>query len=232
MLNFIMRIIFVRHGHPNYRKDCLTEEGHAHAEAAALRLKDEGITEIHSSSCGRAVETAEHTAAHLGLSVTAHDFMREIGWGSVDGSELYMKGNPWHTIDAMILQGQPLSNPNWRTEEPFCRNETVQYIDRVGEGIDEWLKTLGYEREGEFYRVTGTNTDRTVAMFSHGGSSCAALSHMFNIPFPLFCCSLTPGLTGITIVKLSDEVGTLAAPRMELANDGRHIVQVEQVPSR
>ena len=32
-----MRIIFVRHGHPNYRKDCLTELGHAHAEAAPSR---------------------------------------------------------------------------------------------------------------------------------------------------------------------------------------------------
>ena len=33
-----MRIVFVRHGHPNYEKDCLTELGHRHAEAAALRL--------------------------------------------------------------------------------------------------------------------------------------------------------------------------------------------------
>jgi len=35
-----MRIIFVRHGHPNYEKDCLTELGHRQAEAAAQRLKD------------------------------------------------------------------------------------------------------------------------------------------------------------------------------------------------
>ena len=66
-------------------------------------------------------ETAEHTAAHLNLTVTPHDFMREIGWGSVDGSELYMNGHPWHTIDDMIRRGVPLNNPAWRTEEPFCR---------------------------------------------------------------------------------------------------------------
>ena len=39
-----MRIIFVRHGHPNYVNDCLTELGHKHAAAAAERLKDEGIS--------------------------------------------------------------------------------------------------------------------------------------------------------------------------------------------
>jgi glycosyltransferase involved in cell wall biosynthesis len=38
-----MRIVFVRHGHPNYADDCLTELGHEHAEAASLRLLNEGI---------------------------------------------------------------------------------------------------------------------------------------------------------------------------------------------
>ena len=34
----MMRIIFVRHGHPDYIKNCLTEIGHKQAEAAAQRL--------------------------------------------------------------------------------------------------------------------------------------------------------------------------------------------------
>ena len=58
-----MRIIFVRHGHPNYEKDCLTELGHLHAQAAAKRLEEETIAEVHSSSCGRAAETAGYIAA-------------------------------------------------------------------------------------------------------------------------------------------------------------------------
>ena len=49
------------------------------------------------------------------------------------------------------------------------------------------LEELGYTREGKYYRVTGEDTEKTVAMFSHGGASSAALSHMFNIPFPQFC---------------------------------------------
>ena len=53
-----MRIVFVRHGHPNYEKDCLTDLGRLHAAAAAERLAAEGITEIYSSTCGRAYETS------------------------------------------------------------------------------------------------------------------------------------------------------------------------------
>ena len=73
-----MKIVFVRHGHPNYEKDCLTELGHEQAKAAAERLKDEKFDMIFSSSCGRAYETACHIAAFHGKEVQKLDFMREI----------------------------------------------------------------------------------------------------------------------------------------------------------
>lgn len=41
-----MRIIFVRHGHPNYDLDCLTSLGHKHGDAVAERLKDEPVEKI------------------------------------------------------------------------------------------------------------------------------------------------------------------------------------------
>ena len=38
-----MRIIFIRHGAPDYARDCLTETGRIQAAAAAERLAGEGI---------------------------------------------------------------------------------------------------------------------------------------------------------------------------------------------
>lgn len=227
-----MRIIFVRHGHPNYRNDCLTELGHVQAAAAAERLMSEGITEIHSSSCGRAYETAKHTADKLGLTVTQHDFIREIGWGSVvEGEELFKNGHPWFTVDEMLAQGKEIMNPDWRNTEEFCRNKVVWHVDQVCEGIDKWMSGLGYEREGAYYRVTGENTDRTVAMFSHAGSSSAALSRILNLPFIYMCYTMPPNFTGITVLILSDEKGALTAPKIELLNDAKHIEACEQIIS-
>ena len=71
-----MRIVFVRHGHPNYENDCLTPLGRQHAEAAAERLMEENIQRIYSSTCGRALETAAPLAAKTGLEVIHCDFMR------------------------------------------------------------------------------------------------------------------------------------------------------------
>ena len=71
-----MRIIFVRHGHPDYDKDCLTELGHKQAIAAAQRLKNEKIDRVFSSSCGRAAETAEHIAKFHNKEVELCYFMQ------------------------------------------------------------------------------------------------------------------------------------------------------------
>lgn len=228
-----MRIVFVRHGHPNYKNDCLTELGHVHAEAAAERLMGEGICEIHASSCGRAMETARHTADRLGLDVVSHDFMREISWGSGDGTELFKNGHPWYTADEMVRQGENLMQTDWTEKAPFLGNsKVILSAAKVAEGIDRWLSALGYEREGSFYRVAAeADTDRTVAMFSHAGSSSAALAHMTGLPFPYLCAAMAPGYTAVTIITLSDVQGELTIPRFEIANDSRHIQACETIIS-
>lgn len=225
-----MRIIFVRHGHPNYATDSLTELGHKQAEAAALRLSSEQIDRVFSSSCGRAHQTAEYIAKARGMEVELLDFMREISWGSVDESELYNNGHPWRTVEKMVGEQQSLLSPDWREEEPFVRNKIVPLADRVGENLDAWLATLGYTREGDYYRVGKPQYD-TIVLASHGGSSSAALAHLFCLPLPFLCYAICPAYTAITIVTLRGEEGSLISPRFELVNDARHIqgITVENV---
>ena len=217
-----MRIIFVRHGHPDYAHDCLTPLGHQHAAAAAERLRHEGITEIYSSTCGRAYETAGHLAEVLQLPIVKCDFMREISWGAADDQPLWENGHPWSTADRMVAQGESLLSPGWMTQEPFRRNIVVGYAQRIADDVDAWLQGLGYTREGLYYRVTG-DTCKTIAAFGHGGASAALLSHLFNLPFPFVCTAMGPDYTGITVVTLPDTSGALVTPRFELMNDARHI---------
>ena len=218
-----MRIVFVRHGEPDYAHDCLTETGKKQAAAAAERLREEGIDEIWSSPLGRAAETAEATSIALGLPVRTLDFMRELDWGSRDGSPLFSDGHPWNISDELARQGIDLSAPGWR-EHPFYRNNRVcDSVDRVEKGIDEWLLNLGYKREGSYYRcVRNDEAQRTVALFSHGGSSAAAMGHMLNLPFPYACALFHIYFTGITILRLDRRPGTMTLPALELGNDARH----------
>lgn len=218
-----MKIILVRHGHPDYVNDCLTELGHEQAEKAALRLENEGIQQIFSSPFGRAQETARHTADRLGLSVNTVDFMREIKWGSADGSTVYCDGHPWDTSLYALSLGHSLMDESWTQDELFRHNVVFSELQRVAQQSDEWLLSLGYRREGTNYRVVGTDTDRTIALFSHGGSSSALLSRLLNLPFFYLCRVICPDFTAITVLSLSDVHDTITAPMIELANDSRHI---------
>lgn len=221
-----MRIIFVRHGHPNYINDCLTELGHKHAAVAAERLKDEGISEIYSSTCGRAYETAEYTAKQYGLPIAKCEFMREISWGSVDNEPIIFDGHPWSTVDDMVAKGESILNSDWASQEPFVHNKMVGYVRNISVSLDEWLKMLGYTREGLYYRVTGLSTNKTIAAFGHGGAGSAIFSHLFNLPYPFVCTTLNQDYTGITIVELPDTPGALVKPRFEIMNDARHIKEL------
>jgi len=216
-----LKIIFVRHGHPNYEKNCLTELGHKHAAAAAERLKNDGIEEIYSSPYGRAVETAEHTARALGLEVRILDFMHEIVWGE-PGGKPYEGGHPWSTADEMAKRGDDLLDPNWQENSLFKGNQLIKHNEWLSAELDKWLETMGYTREGNAYRVRG-NTKRTVALFSHGGSSVSAIAHLMNLPYPFAIYTINPDYTAIIEVDFSDEEGTLTVPKFGLVHDAKHI---------
>ena len=219
-----MRIVFVRHGEPDYTHDCLTEQGKLQARAAAERLREEGIEEIFSSPLGRAAETAAAAAELLKLPVKTLDYMRELHWGSTDGTQLPSDGHPWDLADLMAGEGWDLTNPGWREHPYFRNNRVTENADMVARKTDEWLLSLGYERNGAFYRcIRPDDRQKTVALFSHGGSSAAAMGHILNLPFPYACGLFHLEFTGITVIRLDRNPGQQRLPCLELANDGRHI---------
>jgi probable phosphoglycerate mutase len=221
-----MRIIIVRHGEPDYQKDCLTGTGRIQAARAAQRLRGEGIEEIWSSTMGRAYETAEATADLLGLPIRKLECMRELYWGSIDRPELYQDGHPWDTVDQMARSGVDLTDKDWRKGPYFCNNRVVESVGIVEKGIDEWLASLGYERNGSYYRhLKAEDKHRSIALFCHGGSSSAMIGHILNLPFPYVCAMLHVEFTGITILRFERREGACTLPCLELANDWKHILE-------
>ena len=121
-----MRILFIRHGEPDYENDTLTETGFKQAQLAAQRLKDEGIEEIWSSTQGRAVNAAKFTADLLGLPIKTTDFIREITWGSTNGEELFAGGHPWDIADEMARRGMELNDPDLRMKSQILCGSTLK----------------------------------------------------------------------------------------------------------
>ena len=73
-----MTLIFIRHGDPDYKNDCLTEKGRREAELLALRTEKWQVDGIYVSPMGRARETAQPCLSRMGRSATQFNWLREI----------------------------------------------------------------------------------------------------------------------------------------------------------
>jgi probable phosphoglycerate mutase len=215
-----MRILIVRHGEPDYSNDCLTPTGVVQAKAAARRLAGEKIGAIYSSSCGRAMQTARETAMLVGLPITVLDAMREIGWGSLDGTPIPENGFPWSIAHHMAEHGWSVTDPDW-TRCPLFENSRVPgTVRRVAEGTDAWMASLGYDREGGLYvcRRPGAAPE-TVALFCHAGAAAAVFSRLMDLPFPYVCMMIeTLPFAGILALGIRSR----SVPMLEFIADDRH----------
>ena len=218
-----MRIIFVRHGEPNYEKDCLTPTGQMQAEAAAERLEREGISEIYSSPMERAYQTASATASRLNLPIQTLPFMHEISWG---GPGVPQDGHPWTLSDWMITKDDfDFFRNDWRDHPYFRDNVAVRYLDEISVKFDDFLITQGYRHEGTRY-LCQTDKPKTIAVFSHGGSGACVLSHLLALPFPYVCTVLPYEFTSVITLEFPVQEGQYVHPRIELFNDTAHTLDI------
>ena len=222
-----MKIVYVRHGQPDYKTDTLTPLGQMQATAAAERLKAFGITEIYSSPLGRARETAQFAADELGMPVTVIDSFRELGWGRWDAEPGTRKITPWEHAHQFATEGKCLTAPDWREKEPWCDDKVVERVQFATDGFDAFMEKQGYLREGEHYVVTQDAADKTIAIFGHGGHSTAIFAHMMNIPFPLACHLLRLDFTNISLFHFGGNVGEFTTPRFDMIGNAEHIRGLE-----
>ena len=219
-----MRLIFVRHGEPDYDNDCLTENGILQAKMTADRLKDEGISAIYSSPMGRARQTASFTADQYGLEINILDYMHEIDWGSISPEvPLEHDGHLWTLGYKLLADEQEYVGSNRWAEHHFFRdNRCMKYYKMVSESFDEFLKGFGIVRDGKLYRCDREN-DETIALFAHGGSGAVLFSHIFSLPFPFVLTSLPYGVCSISIMEFVPKKDSTIIPRLELFNDMGHL---------
>ena len=229
-----MRLIFVRHGEPDYANDCLTENGRRQAECTAKRLEAEKLAAIYASPMGRAVETASYTARNHGLEVQKLDFMHEISWGDRGASANYhsdnlpFDGHPWTLAYSLISENLEYAKGDAWMEHPYFRdNQCMDYFDRISEGIDGLFSQYGYERKGGIY-LCKKKCEDTIALFAHGGSGAIMFSHILNMSFPCVLTSLPYGVCSVTVFALDGEVGDAVIPRFELFNDMEHLEAVKR----
>ena len=201
-----MKILFIRHGDPDYKNDSLTDTGWAETEALAQYMAgDDGIgyeiDQFFCSPLGRARDTASLTLRALSRKAEIIDIFREFDERIIEPRE----GRTticWDFYPADWTKEEKAYDVRTWLDVPLIRQfpNIEAYYHKVMNQFDALLEENGYVREGNFYRAVKPN-HKVIAIFCHFGVTCMILSHLLNIsPYLLLHGMFIPP-TGLTLVQ-------------------------------
>lgn len=219
-----MLLYIVRHGDPDYEKDCLTERGRAQAEAVGKRIFDAGIDQIYASPMGRARETAAPACRLLGLACHIEDWAHEV-------EEERLTPFP----DGQMKSVSVVQNTYYREkgaidlpydrafEAPgFSTSQMDNAVARIEAGGREFLERLGYKEEDGVYRILRANEDK-VALFCHTVMGRAWISRLLHIPIHLMWAGFQITHTGVTVLEFKNNENGVTAPYCRCFSDMSHL---------
>ncbi len=245
-----MRILFFRHGDPNYEIDGLTEKGQIEAKLLANTIKSFGIDEVYVSPLGRAQATAEYSLKELGMEAVTLDWLQEFPalfnpnvaddeTRAAYRNELkkasdtgeYEKRIVWDIMPSYYTCHQDIfSKDEWRKSQIAECSNVVPVYDGIIAAFDEFLKDHGYERDGSAYKVNESN-DKTIAFFCHFGITCVMLSRLWNVSPFLTLQSLAMAPTSVTEIVTEERDKGLAIFRILRIGDITHLTMGQEKPS-
>ena len=225
-----MRLLFIRHGDPDYEHDTLTEKGEIEAQLLADRMAGETIDEIYLSPLGRAQKTAGYTLRKLGRTGTTLDWLQEFS-ALVKLPGTGAQHCIWDFMPSFMEEHPSLySAENWLKEPFIAQSEVPSRYREVCRGLDAILAANGYVRSGGFYRTDAPNR-KTLVFFCHLGVTGVMLSHLFHASPTAILQHFSGAPTSVTTVYTEEREKGIASFRARSLGDTSHLYAAGEMPS-
>ncbi len=219
-----MRLLFIRHGDPDYEIDSLTEKGWKEAKLLAERIAPIDVKEYYVSPLGRAKDTAKETLEKAGRQAIECEWLREFSprikrpdyKGELSHVSWDWMPGDWTVRDILY------DKDNWG-EDPIMKEADVKgEYDRICTEFDKLLASYGYERQGNLYKVNEANDD-TIVFFCHFGVSCVLMSHLIGCSPMVLWHGFTLAPTSVSEVYTEERQEGIASFRASLFGDISHL---------
>lgn len=223
-----MKIYVIRHGSPNYEKDCLTPEGIKQAFKLGEKFKNIPIDAFYISTQGRARQTAEPLLKyHPNSSVNYVDWAREDLGGKYFSTRINEKFQWYWMIPEWISlfrkQEVALYGNEWFKHPEIAKTAMPEGFKLMSESVDKFMLELGYkhDRINHSYKKVKDKVPDSVAVVAHGGFAFSFISNLLDIPYPEFTtthCGMD--LTAVTVLEIWDGI---LSPVIIKYNDTSHL---------
>lgn len=223
-----MKLLFIRHGDPNYEIDSLTEKGWKEAELLAKRVSTWPKAEYFVSPLGRAQDTARVCLERLDITPAMLPWLKEFHY-PVFHPEQNIKHGPWDFYPSYWTREKNYYDPEkWYKTDIMKEADIEGKTKAVQKSFDEFLETYGYKRKGGYYTTAhkkmDEDKDRILVFFCHFGITAILMAHMMNIsPLVLLQNFFMPP-SSLTILCSEERILGEAAFRTQVMGDTSHLL--------
>ena len=219
-----MRIIFIRHGDPNYELDTLTDKGIREASLLAKRVSEWDVKEFYCSPLGRAKKTASFSLEKMHRDAITYDWLKEFNYPITDPTTSTVHV-PWDFMPEYWTGiNEYYDKDKWIDTELYQSNQELSnaYLD-VCKGLDDVISQYGYKRFQNYYKVE-KHSDDTIVFFCHLGVTCVMLSHLLGISPVVLWHDFYLAPTSVTILGSEERYNNGAAFRVQVMGDTSHLM--------
>lgn len=235
-----MRIIFIRHGDPDYVNDSLTDKGVREAKLLSDRIAGWNTKQMqfYCSPLGRAQKTASYTLEKIEKEAVTYEWMKEFSY-FIDDPTTGRHGVPWDFMPEYWTEIPGMyDKENWKKTEVYCSNpDLLPAYQEVCEGLDRLISEFGYQRYHNYYIHTNAASDNstdgntnpsesndTLVIFCHLGITCVMLSHLLGISPVLLLHGLYLAPTSVTVLTTEERRNNIAYFRAQAIGDCTHLL--------
>ena len=218
-----MRLIFVRHGEPDYTIDSLTEKGWKEAELLSHRMEKIKAKKCFVSPLGRAKDTASLSLRKMNTEWEELDFIREFSPTINRPDNKKEKKVAWDWLPEDWTSYEDFYTTDKWTNHPIFEEAGVgAEVEYIYSGFEKLLISLGYRKEGKLFKAEKPNND-TYVFFCHFGITCVLLGYLLNISPMCLWHSTCAAPTSLTIVNTEERRKGVASFRMAAFGDTSHL---------
>jgi len=221
-----MILFYLRHGDPLYSPDTLTPLGKRQAEALSKRLALFGLDRIFVSSAERAQMTAAPTAELTKVEPVVLDWMNEkyayadLSDYTEEGKRRWLEALPRYRelFNSGEIRARGMA---WTENSAFEGTKVPAGVARIRDEADAFLAELGYVHDRDHFRFLAKQpNDERVAVFAHEGFGKVFLSHILDIPYPLYVMHFGMNHSGMSVIEFRNENGVCYPEALQLSGDG------------
>lgn len=217
-----MRLIFIRHGDPDYVHDSLTEKGFREAEYLKRRVEKWDVKAFYCSPLGRAMATAKPFLEAMGREATICDWLKEF-FVPVKDVDTGKDRIPWDFMPGYFTKEALFYDKDKWTMAPVMQTGDVKAaFENVCNEFDRLLLKHGYERDGGLYKVKEHNDD-TLVFTCHLGVTFVLVSHLLGIPTPLMWQGFFMPPTSLVVLNSEERIEGEAYFRCQAFGDTKHL---------